>query len=117
MPDLPVGTSAWEPANHIGDLRTSAVWIQDGVTYGFLQTMNPGPTHLTALLVSEAELRKSIQSVLRLRDAMDRAVANPDPVLRGRQLAALARSGNEFARMSAFQKLELGGRVRSESSA
>ena len=108
-PDLPIDTSGWEPANYMGDLRTSAVWIQDGVTYSFLQTMNPGPTHLTTLLMSETELRKSVQSILQVRSAMDRAVANPDQVERGRQLAALVRSGNEIARMSALQKLEHGG--------
>jgi hypothetical protein len=108
-PDLPVGTSAWEPANLMGDLRTSAVWIQDGVTYGFLQTINPGPTHLTMLRMSEAELRRSIQSVLLLRGAMDQAVANANPVERSRQLAALVRSRNEIARMSAMEKLKRGG--------
>jgi hypothetical protein len=108
-PDLPVDTSGWGPANYTGDLRTSSVWIQDGVTYGFLQTLNPGPTHLATLRMSENELRKSVQSVLRLRDAMDKAAANADPAERGRQLAALVRSENPIARMSALQKLESGG--------
>jgi hypothetical protein len=108
-PDLPVDTDGWQPANLMGDLRTSAVWIQDGVTYGFVQTMNPGPTHLIMLRVSETQLRTSIQSVLQLRDAMDRAVANTDPVKRGRQLAALFRSENAIAKMSALEKLKRGG--------
>jgi hypothetical protein len=71
--------------------------------------MNPGPTRLAKLLMFQAELRKSIQSVLQLRSAMDRAVANPDPVERGGEFSALVRSGNVFARMSALQKLERGG--------
>jgi hypothetical protein len=110
-PDLPVDTSGWEPANFMmgGDLRTSAVWIQDGVTYVFAQTMNPGSTRLTALLMSETQLRKSVQSVLQLRGAMDRALANPDPAERSGQFGALVRSGNLFARNSALQKLERGG--------
>ena len=59
--------------------------------------------------MSETELRVLIQDVLRIRAAMDLAVANPDPVVRSRQLAALVRSGNGFARLSAIQKLEGGG--------
>ncbi|HVZ19044.1 MAG TPA: hypothetical protein VG897_18145, partial [Terriglobales bacterium] len=109
-PDLPVASSGWESASYMdADLRISAVWIQDGVTYAFQQTMNPGPTQLTRLPMSEAELRKSIQLVLKLRDDMDRAVANPDPVERGQQLAALVCSENGIARMSALEKLERGG--------
>jgi hypothetical protein len=108
-PDLPIDTNGWQRANHMGDLRASAVWIQDGITYGFLQTNNPGPTQLAMLRMSEDELRQGIQSVLRSRDASDKAVATADPVERSRQLAALVRSGNEIARMSALQKLQQGG--------
>jgi hypothetical protein len=108
-PDLPIETAGWQPANFFGDLRTSAVWIQDGVTYSFLQTMNPGPTHLTMLRMSETQLRSSIQSVLQLRDAMDRAVANTDSVGRSLQLEALVRSTNSIAKMSALRKLDGGG--------
>lgn len=109
-PDLPVETTGWESANFMGDdLRISAVWIQDGVTYAFRQTMNPGPSQLAMLLMSETELRKSIQSVIQLRKTMDRAVANPDPVERGRQFAMLIRSQDRIARMSAIEKLEHGG--------
>jgi hypothetical protein len=61
------------------------------------------------LRMSEAELRRSIQSVLLLRGAMDQAVANADPVERSRQLAALVRSKNEIAMRSAMEKLKQGG--------
>ena len=40
---VPVKTDGWQPANHMGEFRTSAIWIQDGSLYGFFQTMNPGP--------------------------------------------------------------------------
>ena len=106
---LPNYTSAWEPADPMGDLRTSTVWIQDGVTYGFLQTINPGPTHLMSLLMTEAELRRSIQTVLLQREAMDQAVATADPIERSRRLAAVVRSTNEIATMSAIEKLKRGG--------
>ncbi|MGJ5818385.1 hypothetical protein [Paludibaculum fermentans] len=105
--DLPVQTSGWEPADLLGDLRTSTVWIQDGSTYAFLQNI-PGPTCLTKLGISETQLRGSLQSVLLRRGSMDQAMANPDAVERGRQLAALVRSGNTIARSSAIEKLKRG---------
>jgi hypothetical protein len=108
-PDLPLDTTGWQPANLFGDIRTSAVWIQDGVTYTFLQTMNPGPTRLAMLQMSEAKLRQSIQAVLQLRAAMDRAIANGDAVERSRELTALYRSLNRIAKQSALQKLGSGG--------
>jgi len=104
-----IKTDGWQPANNMGDLQTSAIWIQDGSLYGFFQTMNPGPTHLVRMQESEVELRKQIQAVMQLRDAMDRAVVTSDPVERSRQLTALFRSGNVFARASSLQKLERGG--------
>jgi hypothetical protein len=108
-PDLPVDTTGWQPADLFGDLRTSTVWIQDGVTYTFLQTMNPGPTRLAELGTSVADFRRGIQSALQLRADMDRAVANRDPDERSRQLAALYRSPNPIVKHSALQKLESGG--------
>lgn len=107
--NVSIKTDDWQPANNMGDLQTSAIWIQDGSLYGFLQTMNPGPTHLVMMQESEVELRKQIQAVIQLRDAMDRAVVTSDPVERSRQLTALFRSGNVFARASSLQKLERGG--------
>jgi hypothetical protein len=97
------------------DLRTSAVWIQDAVTYSFLQTMNPGPTHFAALRLSETDLRKSIQSVLQERCAMDRAVANPDPVDRG-MMVELESSGIKVNLVSpGFTKTNLNGYAGTQS--
>ena len=107
--NISIKTDGWQPANNMGDLQTSAIWVQDGSLYGFFQTMNPGPTHLVMMHESEAELRKQIQGVMQLRDAMDRAVATTDPVERSRQLATLFHSESGFARASALQKLERGG--------
>ena len=105
----PASTSPWQPASKWGDFRVSAVWIQDGVAYGFLQTMNPGPTHLTELGMNEAQLRESVDSVLQIRGAMDHAVANADPVERSRELAALVRSEKPIVKMSAIERLKRGG--------
>jgi hypothetical protein len=113
-PDLPVDTNGWQPAGSFGDLRTSTVWMQDGLMYGFVQTINPGPTHLVRLRQNEGELRAEINVVLRERDAMDRATATIDPMLRSQQLAALVRSSNITTQLSALGKLGSEGREGAE---
>src|SRR5882724_8376557 len=59
-PDLPVNTEGWQPASAFGDLRTSAVWLQNGGAFGFLQTGNPGPAHFISLELSEKEIRQKV---------------------------------------------------------
>jgi hypothetical protein len=113
-PDLPVDTKGWQPAGTFGDLRTATIWIQDGRTYGFAQTINPGPTHLIRLSRAEGELRAEINVVLQQRDAMDQAVAIADPILRSQQLAALVRSSNITAELSALAKLAREGQAGAE---
>jgi hypothetical protein len=118
-PDLPSDTEGWQPAQLWGGLLTSAVWIQDGELFAYLQTGNPGPTHLVAYKESEEEVRSQVSAVLRLRAAMDRAAAISDPVERSRRLVGLVRSGSlpgaRFARASALQKLAAGGEVEADA--
>ena len=68
-PDLPVDTNGWQPAQRWGGSLTSAVWVQDGKLYAYVQTMNPGPTHLVEYGEPEEELRSHVSQVLRLRAA------------------------------------------------
>ena len=41
----------WQPANFWEELRASTIWPQDGVAYGYGQTINPGYSHLGRLLL------------------------------------------------------------------
>ena len=112
-------TEGWQPAQPWGSLLTSAVWIQDGNLYAYLQTYNPGPTHLANYKASEEEVRSQISAVLGLRAAMDQAAAISDPVERSRKLAVLVRSGTVpggmFARASAIEKLAAGGEAEAST--
>jgi hypothetical protein len=108
-PDLPVTAFGWQPAAWYGGFLTSAVWLQDGAAFAFVQTMNPGPTHLVDLMWTEGKIREQIHTVLLLRDALDRALANPDPETRSKQLADLVRADRTFAQSSALRHLESGG--------
>jgi hypothetical protein len=118
-PDLPVDTAGWQSPQVWGGLLTSTVWIQDGKLFAYLQTSNPGSTHLVVYQQSEEEVRSQVSAVLGLRAAMDRAAAISDPVERSRQLVGLMRSGNlpgaAFARASALRKLSAGGEVEADA--
>lgn len=112
-PDLPLDTKGWQPAQRWGGFLASAIWVQDGKLYAYIQTMNPGPTHLVEYGEPEQQLHSEVWEVLRLRAAMDRAAAIADPVERSRQLVVLVRSGDivggTFSRLSALRKLAAGG--------
>jgi hypothetical protein len=114
-PDLPADTVGWQPANWEGDLRTSTIWLQSGVAYGFWQTINPGPSHLVVLRSTEEKLREEIRAVLRLRESLDRSLANPDQEARAKELAVLVRSDDPVARLSALRHLEGGGGAGAEA--
>jgi hypothetical protein len=45
----------WQPANFWEELRASTIWPQDGVAYGYGQTINPGYSHLGRLRVTEEQ--------------------------------------------------------------
>jgi hypothetical protein len=104
-----VSVIGWQPANFWQELRASTVWLQDGMAYGYGQTINPGASHLMAMRATEEQVRRQIRAVLDLRAALDRALASTDPADRAWQLAALVRSGDLAARNSALGHLESGG--------
>jgi hypothetical protein len=110
-PDLPVTAFGWQPAAWYGGFLTSAIWLQDGVAYGFVQIMNPGPSHLADLIWTEGKIRDEIHAVLELGNALDRALANPDAATRCRELTDLVRSDRTFAQSSSLRHLEGGGTV------
>jgi hypothetical protein len=114
-PDLPVSTDGWQPANWHGDLRTSAVWLQDGVAYAFVQTINPGPSHLVDFGWTEAKIREEISAVLQLRRSLDEALGLKEPGSRAQKLAALVGSSEPVASSSALRHLQDGGAAGAES--
>ena len=99
----------WQPANFWEELRASTIWLQDGRSYGYGQSINPGYSHLLLLRVTEDQIRQQIRSVLDLRSAMDRALGTADPAGRAKQLAALVRSDFSLATASALSHLAAGG--------
>lgn len=103
-------TDGWRSANGFGDMRFSAVWLRNGEAFAIFQAVNPGPTTLSDLSLTEQELRRQIDEGIQLRASLDRALESPaDFVARALQLAELVRSDDPIAQISALQYLAKGG--------
>lgn len=47
------------------ELKYSTVWIENGKVYGFVQLINPGPSVLYDLGITEADLKEEVSRVSR----------------------------------------------------
>ncbi len=101
-------------------MQASAIWLQDGRAYAFVQTSNPGPSHLVSMLseeasvgrgahfpelATEAEVRSHIDRLLRWRNQYDQAVRVGDTAARCSHLAGLVRSGDDVVARGALARL------------
>src|SRR6266404_2031194 len=60
----------WRSANPMGsEVKYSTVWVEDGQVYGFIQQINPGPSLLSDLGMTESKLRDQVSEVLRTQKA------------------------------------------------
>ncbi|BCM93823.1 hypothetical protein IAD21_05714 [Abditibacteriota bacterium] len=74
------------------DLNTSVVWIEPEKIYSFLQDRNPGPSLLTSLDMSEAQLKAQVSDIVRIQTGIAQAVSLPDLTQRAQALGPLATS-------------------------
>ena len=58
------------------------MWIEADQAYAYVQVQNPGPSLLTALRQSEAELKHAVQDILDAQQQLRRAIAIEDPLAR-----------------------------------
>jgi hypothetical protein len=103
-------------------MLTSAIWLQDGAAYAFVQNVNPGPTHLVPVLSgtvqiengkkvwkplrqNEALVRSDSGRLLQFRETFDHAIANPNIAARATELARLMTSGDDVVIRGALARL------------
>jgi len=112
-------TSRWTASNLFGDMKASAVWIHEGMAYGFVQVSNPGESVLVNLRyvtdpnpsatrtenLSESSLKERTFNVLRLQHQIDAAAAIQDPTARAEALKAYADSKIRPAKMFVLEEL------------
>jgi hypothetical protein len=102
----PKTNSHWKSANPMGqELKYSTVWIENGKVYGFVQLMNPGPSVLHGLGITEADLKEEVSRVSRTEECLDAALAITDPDTRAQCLEPFARDVIFLARDRSFAAL------------
>jgi hypothetical protein len=74
----------WKPAVSFGGMPVAVVWIEQGQAYAFLQIINPGPSELHLLGMTEGGLKDKVTEASRVQAKLLKAVADPDPTKRAR---------------------------------
>jgi hypothetical protein len=100
----------WEPANVMDSMKASAVWINGGRLYCFIQVMNPGPSILQIMSsYSEESLKKRVSEVTRTQEQMKLVLAVPEGEERAGLLKPYVHSDVFQARQLAVQELGKSG--------
>lgn len=98
--ELWMATSEWG-----GGMKESVAWIEEKKVYAFVQVINPGPSRLTSLGMSEAEMKTRVLEVLKTQNALAKAIALPDPVKRAEAIQPFASYDFFLTRQDAFDAL------------
>jgi hypothetical protein len=108
----------WEPASRWGGMKVSALWIEGGKSFCFLQWMNPGPSALSECvqfpLVSSdvAVFTARIQRVLQVQKYLGETMAmKNNPEVRADRLGRIALSDVWEAQREALDALGKSGTV------
>lgn len=84
-------SSRWISANSMGnEMKYSTVWVEKGKVNWFVQQINPGPSLLSEIKMTEAELKTDVFSVLNTQNSLNAALAITDPALRAEGLEPFA---------------------------
>ena len=95
----------WETASDFGGMQVSMAWIEDGQAYAFVQRMNPGPSLLFPLHLSESEMKSQVADVVQTQTAFGNTIAISNLEQRANALKLFVSSKHWFARKAAFTEL------------
>ena len=98
-------SGSWESTDKFGGIKTSVAWIEQSQTYAFVQEMNPGPSLLVPLRLSESGMKAQVLDVIQTQDAIAKIVAITNLSQRADALKPFISSKHWFARKSAFAEL------------
>jgi len=108
----------WQPASSFGGMKVSAVWIDHGSAFCFLQWMNPGPSALYKCLdfsvgsSDVAVLTARIQHVLQVQGALAMTIAIKNhPEARADRIGHIAQGDVWVAQGEALDALGKSGAV------
>lgn len=73
----------WLPADFLGEMKTSAVWIDDaGLLYRFQQMVNPGPSVLAPWDMGLEKMKDRVREICRIQVEMAKVIAVEDSAAR-----------------------------------
>jgi hypothetical protein len=98
-------SGSWGAADKTGGMKTAVAWIEENQAYAFVQEMNPGPSLLVPLRLSEAEMKAQVSDVVQTQDALARTVAITSLSQRAEALKPFISSKHWFARKEGFAEL------------
>lgn len=96
---------SWTPADYTKEMRVSVAWIEQGRVYAYVQEINPGPSRLVSLRMTEEALREELLRLVKTQDGLTRALALPDPGKRAEALRPFVRSDLIYAQIATFEAL------------
>ena len=104
--EVNTSSSPWLPANSMGsEMKYSTVWVDKGKLNWFVQQINPGPSLLSEIKITEAELKTDVFSVLSTQNSLNAALAIADPAFRAEGLEPFAAHTIYRAQERAFAAL------------
>ena len=92
----------WQAASPVWGMKGSTVWIENGRTYAFIQLVNPGPSLLVDLRMSEREMKSKVQQAARTQEALRNIGKVADNAERARQVRRFAESAPFYGQGEAF---------------
>jgi hypothetical protein len=95
----------WEAASRFGGMNVSVAWIEEGQTYSFVQEINPGPSLLVPLRLSESEIKARVSDTVQTQVVLAKTIAITNLVQRADALKSFVSSKHWFARKAAFAEL------------
>lgn len=99
----------WEPADLFSEMKTAALWIDGSQVYGFVQLMNPGPSVLFDLSISEQRVRERVLEVGNAQQELAHCIAESDGANRAECLKPYAKTDIFPARKFALDELAKAG--------
>src|ERR1700730_216286 len=95
----------WGPADFVGEIKTSVVWIDGGQLYRFQQEMNPGPSILVPWDMRLDKMEQRVRETRRIQLELTKVNAIEDGAAKAEGLKVYVRSDVREAQRAALTEL------------
>jgi hypothetical protein len=93
----------WEPAGVFKTFDVAVVWVEGPTSYSFVQVMNPGPSLLMPIDLTEAKLKAETSKITEIQESLARIAVIPSSDERAAKAAAYLRTDNYDAYEEAYR--------------